>query len=477
MVYTLPNGDQIRPDAILCDDIQTRKSAKSPSQVEEREDIIKGDLMGMRGDRPLAMMVTCTPIYEDDLAERLLSNERSPEFKSVRVPMLKSMPVNMDLWEEYDVVRRGELVGEAEPGSANQFYEKNQRKLDEGAEHYWPEKLDAGKISAIQCAMEDYLADPDMFAAEKQCQPQPHQKSDIEPLQASELCRRVSPYGQGIVQADHTHLTAHVDVQAKVLFYAVCSWSQKFGGTVIEYGTWPKRSTSGRYFTLSSLRSGLAQKYKGLDEGGAIRAGIKDCVLYLTQKQYKRENGGEVGCSLILCDGRWRTDDVEAGIIESKSPIAQIMFGTGIGAVNAPMSQWPKQDGRLFGDHWIEDKPRRRRRRAVHADVNHWKSELHGSLQVPELHPEALRWHDGSRTYHQMISDHCCAEVCYRVESRNRTVDEWQLKHSTLDNHHWDNLVGCMVGASKIGLKRSRHEHGNTEKKPKKKYGVQKLKV
>ena len=465
MVYTLPNGDQIRPDAILCDDIQTRKSAKSPTQVQERLDIIKGDLMGMRGDRPLAMMVTCTPIYEEDLAERLLSNEHSPEFKSIRVPMLKTMPVNMDLWEEYDVARRQELVGEAEPGHANSFYKANRKKLDQGAEHYWAEKVDDGKLSAIQCAMEDYLADPDMFAAEKQCQPQPHQKSDIEPLMASKLCGRVSPYPQGTVQADHSVLTAHIDVQAKVLYYAVCSWSQKFGGTVIEYNTWPKRPQMGRYFTLNGLRTGLASKYKGLDEGGCIRAGIKDCVQYLTTKQYKRENEGELGLNLILVDGRWRTDDVESGIIESKSPIAQIMFGTGIGAVHAAMSQWNKKPGRVFGDHWVEDKPARRKRRAIHADVNHWKSELHTSLSVPDLHQEALRWYNGSRTYHQLISDHCVAEVCFRVEARNRTVDEWQLKHSTHDNHFWDNLVGCMVGASKLGLKRSRHEYSDVPKK------------
>ena len=303
--------------------------------------------------------------------------------------------------------------------------------------------------------MDEYLDDPDMFMAEKNLAPLGHSKSDIVELKASELSRRVTPYRQGIVQSDHVLVTAHIDVQAKCLYYAVCSWSQKFGGSVIEYGTWPQRK-GGRHFTLKSLRSGLAQKYKGVDEGAQLRSGVRDCVAYLSGKQYQRENEGEVGISTILVDGRWRTDDVEAGIIESKSPTAMIAFGVGIGAVQAPIGMWPKKPGRVFGEHWIEDKPARRKRRCLHVDVNFWKSELHGSLSVPEMHSEAVRWYDATATHHQMIADHCCAETAYRVEARNRTVDEWQLKMSTLDNHHWDNLVGCMVAASRRGLKRTR---------------------
>lgn len=463
MVYTMPDGQQIRPDAILCDDFQTRKSAKSASQVEEREQIIKGDLMGMRGDRPLAFLATCTPMYEDDAAERLLCNKRSPAFKPIRVPMMPSMPKNMDAWETYDVIRRQTLTGEVAPDEANKYYRDHRQQLEEGAVHYWPEKFDKGMVSAIQCAMHEYLDDPDMFNAEKQCQPLGHSKSDIQELRASDLAARTTTLPAGVVPSNHILLTAHVDVQAKVLYYAVCSWSEKFGGNVIEYNTWPLR-TPGRHFTLRSLRTGLSQAYPGLDEGGQIRSGIRDCVKYLTEKQYQRETSGEIGLSLILCDGRWKTDDVEAGIIESKSPTAMMAFGIGIGAVHAPMSLYPTKPGRLRGDHWIEDKPQKRKRRALTVDVNHWKSELHGSLSVPDLHDEAIRFYKAGPTHHQMIADHCCAETAYRVESRNRTVDEWQLKMSTADNHHWDNLVGCIAAASRRGLKRSRD--GSNDEKP-----------
>ena len=106
-LLTLPSGEQIRPDAVLADDPQTRRSAKSQTQCTEREEILKGDVAGMAGPgKRMALLVACTVIYRDDLAERLLNKQRSPQYTGVRIPMIKSWPANQDLWNEYSNLRR-----------------------------------------------------------------------------------------------------------------------------------------------------------------------------------------------------------------------------------------------------------------------------------------------------------------------------------------------------------------------------------
>ena len=79
----------MRPDFAIIDDPQTRKSAKSPSQVEERSDIIEGDILGMAGPgKNMSAVMTATVIYPDDLADQYLDQERHPDWNGIRVSMI-----------------------------------------------------------------------------------------------------------------------------------------------------------------------------------------------------------------------------------------------------------------------------------------------------------------------------------------------------------------------------------------------------
>src|SRR5690606_39222272 len=161
--------------------------------------------------------------------------------------MIQSWPTEMALWEQYDAVRRQEQHGELEEGSANAFYEKNREAMDRGSKVYWEARVEPGCISALQSAMNDYFANPRAFMAEKQNQPEGQVEGDLAALNPLELVRRVTPHKRGVVPAECTHLTAHIDVQAKLLYWMVCGWTQSFGGYVIDYGTTPKQRRA--YFT------------------------------------------------------------------------------------------------------------------------------------------------------------------------------------------------------------------------------------
>jgi len=50
-----------------------------------------------------------------------------------------------------------------------------------------------------------------------------------------------------------------------------------------------------------------------------------------------------------------------------------------------------------------------------------------------------------------MFADHCVSEYRTRLEGNGRVIDAWKLKPGLNENHWWDGLVGCVVGASMEG--------------------------
>jgi len=451
-VVTLPSGQQVRPDCVLVDDPQTRKSAKSESQNQEREDIINGDVMGMAGPgKTMAAMVACTVIYQSDLADRLLDKERSPAWTTIKVPMIKSWPKNISLWEQYDAIRRQELMEELDKGSCTRFYEQHRAEMDAGAVVYWEERILPGRLSALQSAMDDYYADPRAFMAEKQNSPEAQVSGDLADLNPIELVRRVGTTKRGEVPAEATTLTAHVDVQARVLFWSVVAWSQQFGGTVIDYGTTPRQNR--RHFNLRDIRKDLSDSYPGMDEPGALKLAISETIKMLTARAYTRLDGAEMRIDRGLVDARWSTEAVEAGLQMAQCGQWMPSYGVGIRAKDAPIAQWTKKRGVKRGNNLVIQKPDRRLFMSVFYDTNFWKSEIYQSLHVPPAHTQSITWYRETQSHHQLYVDHCTAERAIRVEARGRIKDEWDCPGGK-DNHYWDTLVGAAVAASICGIKK-----------------------
>src|SRR5262249_47931489 len=49
---------------------------------------------------------------------------------------------------------------------------------------------------------------------------------------------------------------------------------------------------------------------------------------------------------------------------------------------------------------------------------------------------------------HRLFAEHLTAEYRVKTEGRGRTVDEWKIRPERGDNHWFDGLVGCAIGAS-----------------------------
>lgn len=463
-VLTLPSGAQIRPDAVLIDDPQTRKSAKSDAQNQEREDILNGDILGMAGPgQTIAAMVACTVIYRGDLADRLLDRERSVNWTKLKVAMLKSWPKNMPLWEEYDTVRRQELLEEVEPGSANAFYAARREAMDEAAQTYWPARVLPGRLSDVQSAMDDYFSDPRAFMAEKQNTPDADLKSDLPELNSLDLVRRMGATKRGEAPPDATTLTAHIDVQGRLLYWLVAAWTQGGAGTIIDYGCWPKQTR--RYFKLSEIKKELTEYYPGFDQQAALRQAIADAIKSLAGRVFPRADGADMRIDRGMVDARWQTELVEGGIRAAQVPNWIPSYGVGIRAKDAPLEKWTKKRGVRRGNHFLLQKPDRRLFMSCFYDTNYWKSQVHAALLVPMGHQHAIDVYRDMQSYHQILADHLTAEKAVRVEARGRIVDEWELPSFAPDNHYFDCLVGATVSACLSGISKGAESNERIEPK------------
>src|SRR5262249_36539579 len=118
-----PDGQPLRPDLVILDDVQTRESARSPVQTAEREAVIVGDVLGLAGpETTIAAVMLATVIYPGDLSDKFLSGEHHPEWRGVRTKMLEAFPERLDLWDEYAEVRRESFRSGDEGKRANEFY-------------------------------------------------------------------------------------------------------------------------------------------------------------------------------------------------------------------------------------------------------------------------------------------------------------------------------------------------------------------
>lgn len=451
----LPSGEIRRPDMAVIDDPQTKRSAKSASQVQDRLEIIDQDVLGLPGPKDtFAAFVLCTVIRPDDVADQLLNQDEHPEWQGERIKAVKRMPDNMALWQEcWEVECEGIRQGRKNAG--NEFYIAHQAPLDAGGEVYWSDRFDSKRVSAIQHWMFFYMRSVDAFNAEAQQEPTP--PLDSVDLRISEddliLKQHNTPWERAPIAANL--VTAMIDVQERLLFWVVAAWQKETGtGFVLAYGTWPEQKLRHFRYTDKGLVS-LQMRYPGRGLEAAVKIGIRDCLQYLSKKRYTREDSAELNISRILVDGGDMTEHVKDAVGTSGVNVAQVSFGRYYGASATPLGARKPQPGVVRGDNWQSRFERDRRVHAITFDSNHWKTWVDarldtsiddiGSLSLPKLRPES----------HATFARHCRAEartLVYAPET-GRRVWEYKLPPDKPDNHWWDGLVGNAVAASQLGVK------------------------
>lgn len=455
MKHKGPNGDNLRPDLVILDDPQTDESAKSESQVANREKIISGAVLGLGGPgKKIAALMPCTVIAKDDLADRLLDRAKHPEWQGERTKMVYSFPTEEKLWAEYTRIRSDSMRAGNGGREATEFYRANREQMDAGSAVAWPCRFNPDEISAIQHAMNLRLADEGAFFAEYQNEPLVA-KSDDQILTADQIIEKVNRCPRGKVPTGVEKLTAFVDVQGKLLWWAVCGWESDFTGYVIDYEAFPEQNR--RRFTLSDARNTLQRHKPGAGQEGAIYAGLEGICAKLIGRQWERQDGATMRIDRLLIDANWgeSTEVVYKFCQQSKyGSVVMPAHGKGIGASAAPWENYTRKPGETLGHHWmIPSVKGKRTMRHVLTDTNYWKSFLHARLAVPMGDRGTITLYGDRPDDHRLFAEHLTAEYGVRTSGRGRELTEWRLRPHRPDNHWFDCMVGCAAAAAMCGCR------------------------
>jgi hypothetical protein len=455
--HARPDGQVVRPQLVLIDDPQTTESAWSPSQSQRRESILAGDVLGMAGPgKKIAGLMACTIIRPSDMASRILDREKHPDWQGERTKMIYSFPTNENLWSKYAELRADSLRNDGDGKIATEFYIANRDAMDAGSNVAWESRFNPDEISALQHAMNLKFRDESAFFAEYQNEPRLDDVGE-EMLTSDEISQKTNGYRCGVVPVGSSYLTMFIDVHQNALYWLVVAWEDNFSGAIIDYGTYPDQRRE--YFTLRDIQNTLMLATRGAGLEAAIYAGLEKLSAEHLGRIYYRNDGVEMRIGCCLIDANWgQTTDVIYQFCR-QSIYANILYpshGQYVGASGIPFSEHRRQRGDRVGRHWrIPGSVGNRAVRHVLIDTNYWKTFVHSRLSVlmGDAGCLSLYGHDSKR--HQLLSEHLTAEYRVRTTANGRTVDEWKNRVSNPDNHWFDCLVGCAVGASMQGAELS----------------------
>ncbi len=452
-----PDGKQNRPDFVIVDDPQTRESAASPVQVTKRLDILSKSVMKLAGHtRSIACVINATVIQVDDMVDQLLDQRKYPAYQGERIPMVRAWSKSHEeLWlNKYREIRNTfdkSVVGDQARAhrDANAFYLSNRDAMDDGCEVSWASCFDPEtEHSAIQHAYNALIDDgEEVFASEFQQAPLVNDAKGAA-LASDDVRSRVVNVPRWIVPSGMDTVTAFVDVQEKLLYWAVVAWGQQFRGHVVAYGTYPDQQRT--YYTLRDARKTLAKAAGGTGIEAAIHAGLERVAAELLDREISRESDDAVlRVGQLFVDANWAQT---AGVVRDFArrsqwgPRVLPTHGRFVGASGSTLSDRKPDKGERVGANWRTSTIHKQRH--VLYDTNSWKTFLAARMKLPTPDPLAFTIHAG---HHDMLTEHLTAEYPTRVEARGRVVDEWRLFPGR-DNHWLDCLVGAAVAASYVGV-------------------------
>jgi hypothetical protein len=442
------DGRKVRPTLVLIDDPQTDESARSPSQVASREAVLKGAILGLAGPGvKISGLATVTVIQPDDLADRLLDRERHPAWHGRRMRLVYDWPTATAKWDEYaELRRRGQRDGSG-TGAADAFYVSHQAEMDAGARVGWPARKQADEVSAIQHAWNLRIDRGEAaFMAEFQNDPLAD-AAKADGLQPADVATRAINVPRWTVPAGLDTLTAFVDVQKDLLYWAVVAWGHQFRGHVVAYGTYPDQGRS--YFTLRDARRTLSHAHGSNVEAGLL-AGLETVAGDLLEREFARETDDAVlRVGLLAIDANWAQSQGVVRDFARRSkygPRVLPTHGRFVGASGQTISDKAPDRGERIGANWRTSTIGRQRH--ILYDTNAWKTFVAARVKLEAGDPQGLTLHAGE---HDMFAEQLASEVPVRVESKQRVVDEWRLIPGR-DNHFWDCLIGSAVAASYVGV-------------------------
>lgn len=450
---TLPTGEIRRPDLVLVDDPQTKQSAGSASQNQKRYETLMADVLGLAGPGvSIAGLLTCTVVYANDLADRLLDREQSPVWRGERCQLVYKWPESeeaVNLWDEYSVRYQEALRLDSGMESINDFVKSNFDAMHEGSVVGWEDRYDKSKeLSALQHAYNLKSRDEAAFASEYQNMPMSSATELPFDLNADMLAKRIVPgLKRGDCPDDVEHLVASIDIQKHVIFYTVVGFTGTSKGYIVEYGTYPDQRRT--YFGKSSLASTIQEAAGTDDLEGSIRNALDKLTLDLFTRDFGNQN-----VEKISIDARWgESTEIIRRWCRQNIYRSQVhpSLGMFIGANSRPWQKLKRSATDTRGVHCKLQVPTNGGRKELLLDTNWWKTTVARRLTCTSGSSKSLVLYDDSPVKHRMMSEHLSSEVPkISVGKTGTTVTEWSMSRN--DNDWLDCVVYAHALASTLGV-------------------------
>jgi len=432
--FGVDGGEIIRPRLVLVDDPQTAESARSASQTKFRLSVITGDILGSSGPgASITVIIPCTIIAKDDLADQILDRKKYPDFRGIRTSMILSWPKNMKIWEkEYNESRIQGIEEEDNGSRAARFYEDNREKMDQGAIVGWEARKMDIEVSAIQHAMNLYLKLGEIsFASEYQNDPKDEKLLHLS-LSTSDVMNSINGLKRGQVPEQFKVVTAFIDVNLYALTWAVAAFDPNMTCYVIDYGLHPKRSRL--------VKENASESEQKLAIYEALVALSKE----LEGKKYTR-GSDPAKIDMLLVDRGYHPDTVHDFISRSKLTINRYP-SRGYGSVH--YNPTGKNIIRTSEMCYMVDA---KQGQFIGHNADYWREvSQRAFLALGGAPGSAALWGEKRTVAHLEFAQQRCSEkLLDKVLGKTGHMYKWFAKGR---NDYGDCLNGCYVAAAWLGV-------------------------
>lgn len=454
-----------RPDFVMLDDLDTRKSAESDPITKDIESTIEEDVTGLAGPgESLAIVMLCTRINKRCAAYRYTSPEVKPSWAGKVYKLIRQFPERMDLWEKYIDMRVTLMQSGKDPDAREAFrmVRDNYDEMHRGAEVSNPfrairslhEDGEPLELSTVQFFM-NRIADAQCKGIDgdpvdgwkyvlTEYNNEPSDEDEPVEMGATEqnVCESVNGFARGVIPRNTEYLTGHIDVHKRHLTWTLTAWIEG-RGYVVDYGD-PE--------TVNPDVVGAQE---------AILRGLREIKASFTEEPYHNEDGDIVPIDLILVDcgyqalqGKKQTGPDYGQIVHEflKEAGESWMGARGVASFKMPEAGTPGRKAGTGGP-WYRVKISRGLYE-IHFEPSYFKHQVHDRFLMDNNAAAAITLY-GDDPFQHKRSGYArqVAAQCYAEEWVNgKKKTGWKHRPGCRDDHYLDTTVGSCVAACVMGV-------------------------
>lgn len=514
--HTIPGAGSFRVQCVMLDDVQNDATARSAVEVESIISTIQKSIRGLAGRRAdgskdsLTVLSAITQNQPGDVAERLI--EDIPEFGTLVLPFVTSLPDSFDEWRKYKTFRDETLRGHSSDirtarRRLAKFYAENKEALSKHVTVDDPRQKENWQVDSIHYALDYWSASEASFWCELQNDARRAAAESGSGLTAIEVARSTRVDAQGnplrrrVIPDGADIITAHIDVGEHYLNYQVTAYSKDFAlAHVVDFGVFPDQP--GGVASKKTYANDLQDVYTAGDKFDRIGAAIIDLLLKIFNQEYTDEaghiidvdrptqfeqharprgrNGARNFCALAVCGVDCGDGEMEASIwnaidrfhtIDGGRYLGRALPTYGEAARGRLMRYYPLKPGEWrrskrygFPLDWIENSDDKTQLARTFPNVYAWlkydantaKTRRDAAWKLPNGRPGAAsifsRVDSLSEDEYNMYCIHQTSETFTTSRRSGLLYNVWTMKKPRVsDNEFLDTDAACRALAEYVG--------------------------